>query len=37
LAIGQKLPAPLIDIDRRLFGSWFLQILLKHDPGRRPT
>ncbi|HEY8776029.1 MAG TPA: glycosyltransferase [Gaiellaceae bacterium] len=38
IAIGRKLPAPLIDLDRRLFGSWFLQILLKHDPerGARP-
>lgn len=34
-ALGSRLPHPLIDIDRRLFGSWFLTFLLKHDPARR--
>jgi hypothetical protein len=34
-AIGRRLPAPLIDIDRRLFGSWFLRVLFEHDPARR--
>jgi hypothetical protein len=35
VAIGRRLPAPLIDIDRRLFGSWFLSVLLEHEPARR--
>jgi hypothetical protein len=35
IAIGQKLPNPLVDIDLRLFGSWFLRFLLKHSPERR--
>jgi spore maturation protein CgeB len=35
LAIGRRLPHPLVDIDRRLFGSWFLHVLLKYDPERR--
>lgn len=35
LAIGQRLPNPLVDIDWRLFGHWFLRVVLKHDPAYR--
>jgi hypothetical protein len=35
LAIGRRLPHPLINIDRRMFGSWFLRVMLEHAPERR--
>jgi hypothetical protein len=35
VAIGRKLPHPLLHIDRRVFGNWFIRILVKHDPERR--
>jgi len=34
-AVGMRLPQPLLSVDRRLFGNWFLRILLQHDPARR--
>jgi spore maturation protein CgeB len=35
LAIGQRLPNPLVDVDRHVFGNWFLQLKLDHDAGRK--
>jgi hypothetical protein len=33
--MGERLPHPLVDLDRRMFGSWFFAVQVKHDPERR--
>jgi Glycosyl transferases group 1 len=35
VAIGRKLPHPLVHIDRRVFGNWFIRVLVRHDAERR--
>jgi glycosyl transferase family 1 len=35
LMLGQKLPHPLVDLDRRMFGNWFFTMRVRHDPERR--